>query len=189
MSDENENEEMIDETAGAEETVDTNDGRILTDKEFDGNSNKAGFSFVEKSWKSVSAAINDIGEDSLLDLANVAASQAQRQKASNSLPTFDDDADGQKREEAYGKLREAGETVLSSEQDALAWKPGARELGLTTATARFAKAMSALKAAKVSGDVDLFAEKQKEAVEAKRIKDEAEARFSAGADDLLGMEL
>ena len=72
---------------------------------------------------------------------------------------------------------------------ALAWKPGARELGLTTATARFAKAMSALKAAKVSGDVDLFAEKQKEAVEAKRIKDEAEARFSAGADDLLGMEL
>lgn len=157
-------------------------GIIVEEKEFSKTSEKAGFTFYNKTYKSANAAEEDLGKDKVLDMINNAVSAAQRQRATNKLPSFEEDPENEKRDAEWQRLRDSGQTVLVSEQEAIGWKPGERDLSLQTLSKRFNDAANAYRKAKVEGaDDETLATLLEEAREAKRRFEVEQAKL----DDLL----
>lgn len=168
-----------------EQIVHSGDGKQVVKVDFKGDSKKGGFSFHIKTYESLSAAVEDITEDRVLDLINTAASAQQRSRAANSLPTFVGEDAAERREAAWTKLLEEGKNELITEAEALNWVPGVREVSLTTAVSRYLKAMKALREAKENDeDESTLRELANEAKRLKEAKQAAEAK-QANDDDLL----
>lgn len=108
---------------------------------------KAGFHFWTLSWKSLDKAVEKYGQDGVLTLLNQSLAFNLRNKASNSLPSYEDKA----KQLAEWKKQLATNPVLVSPEDAEAYSPGEREKG-------WLSILKAAKEAKKNGNMPLAEE-------------------------------
>jgi hypothetical protein len=92
----------------------------------------AGFSFYQRTYKSLALAVEHVnslgknGEEVVLALVNTALSAASRTKATASAPT-DAEGDKEKTKQLRAAALEKGENILISEEEAEKYIPGTRE--------------------------------------------------------------
>lgn len=112
------------------------DGYFLEEKEL--QEAAAGFAFYVLQFQNIDAARIKLGDEAIVALLNSKLNYDLRIKAKNKLPN-PEGATAEQRKAEYDKLREAGQTLLLTPEEAEAHKPGEREMSSPESMLREAK--------------------------------------------------
>lgn len=115
---------------------------------------KEGFQFHLKQYTSVDVAEKELGPGKILDLINRQVATQMRTKATNRLPKFEEDDDNEKTRAAYSEKREKGDTILITEQEAVNFIPGDRDLSAGTLGKRLQELKKEIMELRAAGEDD-----------------------------------